>query len=164
MNCKEFKNRIPDYLDQSLGADLSIQFNEHLQNCADCSLLFNKTSRTLHQLNNPDRIPEQPYFYTQLRQKMENKYAHNVTFLQSLTSKKVLQPMLYLASIIFAVYIGILIGSGTTTTSNQYSEATKADTSFIEVFAQYQYIDDMELESLEKNVVNEQRKETEEKK
>jgi len=164
MNCKEFKNRIPDYLDQSLPSDLSNQFNEHLQNCADCSLLFNKTSKTIQHLSNPDRIPEQPYYYTQLRQKMENKYVHNETILHSLTSKKVLQPMLYLASIILAVYIGILIGSGTTTTNNQYSETTKADTSFIEVFAQYQYIDDMELESLEKNVVYEESKETEEKK
>lgn len=163
MNCKDFKNRIPDYLDQSLRSDLSNQFNEHLQNCADCSLLFNKTSKTLQLLSNPDRIPEQPYYFTQLRQKMENKSVHNETFLHSLTSKKVLQPMLYLASIIIAVYIGILIGSGTTT-NKQYSETTKADTSYIEVFAQYQYIDDMELEPLEKNVVNEVRKETEEKK
>jgi len=163
MNCKEFKKRIPNYLDQSLGSDLSNQFNEHLQNCADCSLLFDKMNNTLLLLNKPDRITEQPYYFTQLKQRMENKYVHNETFAHSLTSKKVLQPMLYLASIIIAVYIGILIGSGTTT-NKQYSETTKADTSYIEVFAQYQYIDDMELESLEKNVVNEENKETEEKK
>jgi predicted anti-sigma-YlaC factor YlaD len=164
MNCKEFTNRIPDYLDQSLGADLNNQFNEHLQNCADCSLLFYKMNNKLLLLNKPDRIAEQPYYFTQLKQRMENKFVHNETFLHSLTSKKVLQPMLYLASIIIAVYIGILIGSGTTTTNKQYSETTKADTSYIEVFAQYQYIDDMELESLEKNVVNEEDKVTEEKK
>ena len=163
MNCKEFKNRIPDYLDRSLGSDLSNQFNEHLQNCADCSLLFDKMNNTLLLLNKPDRIAEQPYYFTQLKQKMENRIAKKETFLQLFISKKVLQPMLYLASIIIAVYIGILIGSGTTT-NKQYSETTKADTSYIEVFAQYQYIDDMELESLEKNVVNEENKETEEKK
>jgi len=154
MNCKEFKNRIPDYLDQKLTTDQTNQFNEHLKNCSGCSLLFEKIENTLSLLNKPDRIPEQPYYYTQLKQKMENRIQQNESFLQVLLGKKVLQPILYLGSIIIAVYIGILIGSGTPNTT-QYAEKTKTDTSYIEVLAQYQYFNEMELESIEKNLIKE---------
>lgn len=154
MNCKEFKNRIPDYLDQKLTTDQTNQFNEHLKNCSGCSLLLEKIENTLSLLNKPDRIPEQPYYYTQLKQKMENRIQQNESFLQVLLGKKVLQPILYLGSIIIAVYIGILIGSGTPNTT-QYAEKTKTDTSYIEVLAQYQYFNEMELESIEKNLIKE---------
>lgn len=155
MNCKEFKNRIPDYLDQKLTIDLTNQFNEHLKNCSECSLLFEKMNNTLLLLNKPDRIAEQPYYYTQLKQKMENRLQQNESFWHVLISKKVLQPILYLGSIIIAVYIGILIGSGTPTTT-QYAEKTKTDTSYIEVLAQYQYFNELELESIEKNSISEE--------
>ncbi|MGE0090417.1 MAG: zf-HC2 domain-containing protein [Bacteroidales bacterium] len=151
MNCKEFKNRIPDYLDQKLTIDLTNRFNEHLKNCSNCSLLFEKMENTLSLLNKPDRISEQPYYYTQLKQKMENKLVQNESFWHVLQTKKVLQPVLYLGSIMIAVYIGILIGSGTPNTT-QYAEKTKTDTSYIEVLAQYQYFNEMELESIEKNI------------
>jgi len=156
MNCKEFKNRIPDYLDQKLTIDLTNQFNEHLKNCSNCSLLFEKMNNTLLLLNKPDtnRIAEQPYYYTQLKQKMENRLQQNESFLHILVTKKVLQPILYLGSIIIAVYIGILIGSGTPNTT-KYAEKTKTDTSYIEVLAQYQYFNEMELESIEKNLISE---------
>ncbi len=154
MNCKEFKNRIPDYLDQKLTIDLTNQFNEHLKNCSDCSLLFEKMNNTLLLLNKPDRISEQPYYFTQLKQKMENRIHPNESFFQVLLTKKIIQPVLYLGSIIIAVYIGILIGSGTPNTT-QYAEKTKTDTSYIEVLAQYQYFNEMELESIEKNLIKE---------
>jgi len=153
MNCKEFKNKLCDYFDQNLDTDLKNQFNEHLKTCSECSLLFEKMSNTLSLLNNPDRIPEQPYFYTQLKQKMENRLAGNVSLIHSILTKKVLQPVLYLASLIIAVYIGILIGSGSTE-KTQYAEENKKDTSYIEVLAQYQYINEMELESIEKSLVS----------
>jgi len=94
---------------------------------------------------------------------MENRFTINESFLHTILTKKVLQPLLYLASIIIAVYIGILIGSGTPN-SNKYSEISKTDTSYIELFAQYQYINEMELESIERNLVAEETIETTNKK
>ncbi|OFX89220.1 MAG: hypothetical protein A2W99_01490 [Bacteroidetes bacterium GWF2_33_16] len=163
MNCKEFKNIIADYLGQNLNSDHEKQFAEHLQKCSECSLLFEKTNKTLSFLDNPERIPEQAFYFTQLKQKMENRFTINESFLHTILTKKVLQPLLYLASIIIAVYIGILIGSGTPN-SNKYSEISKTDTSYIELFAQYQYINEMELESIERNLVAEETIETTNKK
>jgi len=71
MNCKEFKNIIADYLGQNLNSDHEKQFAEHLQKCSECSLLFEKTNKTLSFLDNPERIPEQAFYFTQLKQKME---------------------------------------------------------------------------------------------
>ncbi len=154
MNCKEFKNKIPEYLEQSLNPDLNNQFNIHLNSCSACSLLFAKMNKTLMLLDKPDRIAEQPYYYTQLKQKMENRLVQKESFWHVLQTKKVLQPVLYLGSIILAVYIGILIGSGGSGTT-QYAEKTKTDTSYIQVLAQYQYLNEMELESIEKNLISE---------
>lgn len=154
MNCKEFKNRIPDYLDQNLSPDLNKRFNEHLQNCAACSMLFGKVMNSVNLLNKAEHIVEQPFYFTSLKQKLENRTIQKHTIFESIISKKVLQPVLYLASIIIAVYIGILIGSGTTN-NKQYAGTSNTDTSYIEVFAQYQYINDMDLEPLEKNMFNE---------
>ena len=84
---------------------------------------------------------------------MENQKELQESIIHQVLTKKLIQPLVYLASIIIAVYIGILIGSGTTNT-NQYSETTQKDTSFVNTYAKYQYVNEIEIESVEKNFLS----------
>jgi len=153
MKCKDFKYKIAKYLEGELNSENSIQFMDHLKKCSDCNLLFEKTKNTLAELKPSERIPEQPFYYTRLKQRMENKNEQQVSIIHQVLTKKLIQPLVYLASIIIAVYIGILIGSGTTNT-NQYSETTQKDTSFVNTYAKYQYVNEIEIESIEKSFLS----------
>ncbi|OFX19248.1 MAG: hypothetical protein A2041_06280 [Bacteroidetes bacterium GWA2_31_9b] len=153
MNCKDFKYDIAKYLDGELNSEKSIQFMDHLKKCSSCNLIFEKTRNTLAELKPRERIPEQAFYYTRLKQRMENQKELQESIIHQVLTKKLIQPLVYLASIIIAVYIGILIGSGTTNT-NQYSETTQKDTSFVNTYAKYQYVNEIEIESVEKNFLS----------
>ncbi|HAN17727.1 MAG: hypothetical protein A2X13_08235 [Bacteroidetes bacterium GWC2_33_15] len=154
MNCKNVKNKIPDYIEGKLPEDIYREITGHIQNCTECTALVENLNKTLSSFSKNERIPEQPYYFTRLKQRMENNTKNQESFVHVLLTKKIVQPAIYLASLVIAVYIGILIGSGTTN-STQYSESTqKADTSYIKTYAQYQFVNDLEIESVEKNMVS----------
>lgn len=153
MNCKDVKYKMVEYLNGELSSDKSIQFKDHLKMCPECNLVFEKTLNTLGELKPSERIPEQPFYFTRLKQRMENKNEQQESIIHQVLTRKLIQPLVYLASIIIAVYIGILIGSGTTNTT-QYSETTQKDTSFVNTYAKYQYVNEIEIESVEKSFLS----------
>lgn len=118
-------------------------------------LFMEKFTQTINHLNDKDRIPEQPYYFTRLKQRMENKRSNNESVLGNILAKKILQPAIYMASLILAVYIGILIGSGTGSYERNLAENELGEEDYIEVFAEYQYLNDFQIESIENTLITE---------
>ena len=153
MNCKEFKKIIPDYIDDKLSEEQIEEFQNHMNSCSDCSFLYQKLNNTLDLLKPKAEITEQAFYFTRLKQKMENRNSPKESIFISLLSRRLVQPVIYLASLIIAVYIGILIGSGSAT-QNQYSELNNDDKDYIQTFAEYQYLNDFEIEPIENLLID----------
>lgn len=148
MNCKEFKKRLPDYIDNKLPNNLADEFKNHLDSCTTCASLYQKLVHTLDLLKPTNKMEQQAFYFTRLKQKMENKNIAQPSFITRILGSKVVQPAIYLSSLILAVYIGILIGSGSVK-QNQYAEFNDKDTSYIQTYAEYQYLNDIEIEPIE---------------
>jgi hypothetical protein len=102
----------------------------------------------MYYLKPTTEITEQPFYYTRLKQRMENRTAATESIFNHIQIRKVLQPLLYLSSLILAVYIGILIGSSSAI-PNQFSELNSQDKSYIEEFADNNYLNDFKIEPIE---------------
>lgn len=153
MNCKEAEKILPQYIEKALSEEESMRLKSHLNICTQCSSLYNKLVNTLALLKPKAEIPEQAFYYTRLKQKMENRYEEKTSIINKLLIKKILQPAMYLASLIIAVYIGILIGS-TSPNQNQFSDLNTEDKDYIRIFAEYQYLNDLEIETIENTLIS----------
>ncbi len=148
MNCKQIQKILPDYMDNNLTNVRSDKIRLHLQKCNNCFRLYERLEQSMNHLKPTATISEQPFYYTRLKQRMENKTTATESIFNPIQIRKVLQPVLYLSSLILAVYIGILIGSNSGI-PNQYSKLDTEDKSYIEEFADNNYLNDFEIEPIE---------------
>ena len=148
MNCREIEKILPKYIEEKLSSEKNQEVLNHIDSCSNCSILYNKLIKTLSLLKPTSEIQEQPFYYTRLKQKMENQKEIMVSFLHPTLLKKLMQPAIYLVSLFLAVYIGILIGSGSSY-QNKYSNVKEDNKDYIEIFAEYQYMNDFEIETIE---------------
>ncbi|MBU8892317.1 MAG: zf-HC2 domain-containing protein [Bacteroidales bacterium] len=145
MNCKELIKILPSYINGKTGVEQSNLITEHIEICSECSLKYKQVSHSLDLLSYKKDINEQAFYYTRLKQKMLNK-SNKEPILSSFLFKKILQPSIYLASLIIAVYIGILIGSGSTN-DMQFTEINYDNEDYIQSYTKYQYLNDLEIEN-----------------
>ena len=148
MNCREIEKILPKYIEDKLSSEQNQEVLNHIDSCNNCSILHSKLIKILSLLKPTSDIQEQPFYYTRLKQKMENQKEIKVSFLHPALLKKLMQPAIYLVSLFLAVYIGILIGSGSSY-QNKYSHVKEDDKDYIEIFAEYQYMNDFEIETIE---------------
>src|SRR6056297_1156834 len=148
MKCNQIHKKFYPYHLGDLSAQEKEDMDKHLANCPDCLALYQKYAQTISYLNDKETLPEHPFYYTRLKQRMENRKMAPKSRWEHVFAKKVLQPVIYLGSLFLAVYIGILIGSGTGYQSN-LANNEPLDEDYIEAFAEYQYMNDFEIESIE---------------
>jgi len=144
MNCKDFKQNLPIYLDGELDSDKMKELDIHRDSCAECLLLYQKVSSSLLLLKAKKEIEEQPFYYTRLKQKMLNQQEKK-SFLHNLLFKKSLQLTAYFTSIVIAVFIGIIIGSGSDKV--KYSDINYNSKDYLKSYMEYQYLNDFEREN-----------------
>lgn len=147
MNCKQIHKLLPDYVDLNLSKEKSEKVHLHLEDCRECSALYQRLKDTLVLLKPTSDVSEQPFYYTRLKQRMENKIKSRESIFNIVIFKKVLQPAIYFASLIIAVYIGILIGSNSSI-PNQFSKLDE-EINYIKEFSEYNYLNDVEIEPIE---------------
>ncbi len=155
MKCNKIHKILYRYQLGTLSPQLKKEIDKHLLNCPECSAIYAKLFQTLNHLNDKDTLPEQPFYYTRLKQRMENKKEQTETVWSNGIARKILQPALYLASLILAVYIGILIGSGTNSYETKLAKNEPTENDYIEAFVEYQYLNDFQIESIENVLISE---------
>ena len=148
MNCHKIQKILPDYIESDLKSKSAEEVFLHLGNCATCNKMHSQLLITIQQLKPKSEIAEQPFYYTRLKQRMENNRVKRSLPSLNPNLKKVLQPLVYAATIIIVVYVGVLIGSSSSGIS-QYSGFELKDKEYIEDFADYNYINDLEIEPIE---------------
>jgi hypothetical protein len=144
MNCKEFKKRIIPYIENNLNESDYDNFVQHIENCNSCKILLEKIKESYDFTNLKASNIEDPFFYTRLVQKLENRSTENHTILKTLNRR--LQPVYITALILIGIYFGIYLGNSYH--SNQtYSEEVRKNQ--IDAYAKDNYIILAENENLE---------------
>lgn len=155
MDCKKVHRLLEDYLDNNLTKNLQTQVKSHLLSCNGCNKVYQNLKHSLEFLKPTSEISEQAFYYTRLKQTMENRISKKDTILSTLITRKVVQPIIYLTSLIIAVYIGILIGSSSPNPTD-FSEVKSNTENPLETFAEYNYLNDFEIEPIENLVIEEE--------
>jgi len=148
MDCHKIQNILPEYIEGNLMNKSSEEVLLHLDNCVKCNKVYSQLLLTIKQLKPKAEITEQPFYYTRLKQRIENNEAKRSVPILNPYFKKVMQPLVYAATIIIAVYVGILIGSGSSGL-NPYTSFESNSQEYIEDFANYNYVNDLEIETIE---------------
>ena len=151
MKCRNIEKKLSLYINNELPNSDNILIESHLQKCSSCSKLYKNLNETLALLKPTEDIEEHPFYYTRLKQRMENKIDSKASILETILRKKSMQAILYLGSIIIAVFLGIQIGSNSNNT-NQFTELD-ANEDYLDTFSKSQYFNGFEIETEENTFI-----------
>ncbi len=108
MACKTIHNKIIFYLEQELPAVEMLQVKQHLETCRECALFAAELQTTLGIIAG-ERVGENdPYFYTRLKARMENRAAQSKRIPMVLA--RIVQPLAFLMVLFIGIYGGIKLG------------------------------------------------------
>ena len=144
MKCKNIHKDLIAYLDKDLPDWRYQEIAEHIQNCEKCRKSYESLKQKWELWDQKERIPYQPFYYTRLKQRMANqKQAEHKPLM-----KKALQPALFSVLIILGLALGVFLGMGVTNPPMQ-SQESGIENESIETYANSQYVNGMELETIE---------------
>ncbi len=140
MNCKNLHKNLIFFLEGDLPAKEMKQMEIHLRECDSCAAFAEDMKVTLGILEAEKSPAINPFFYTQLKAKLENRESEEPAFLKRPVLVRVLQPALFSVLLIIGIYSGIKIG--------QPSPVKVYSTEMFEQDA-IPYLNEMETESIE---------------
>ena len=148
MKCKNVHTRLLDYSEGSLTSQEREQVARHLDHCEECRALLEKMQQAW-QMAGEQRIPYQPFFYTRVRQRMENQSQPAPSGLRRM-ARVALQPALFFVVLGLGITIGIQLGKGLG--SQQTAAVQNQQNEYLEAYAENQYWNGFQLESLEQEI------------
>ena len=155
MKCSEIHKQLFPYLEGELSENEVGRIDNHLEECASCRSVYENTREAWNALRE-EKIPHQPFFYTRLKQSMENRKNRSVPNLARV-GRTILQPAMYFAILGLGIYIGVQLGQGFELQDGTAS--TNEQINYIEDYAKSQYLNGMELEWVEQEMLTEQQTE-----
>lgn len=157
MQCKKIHNKLFDYLNGELSDKEKNQVENHLLECNHCKRLFERAEKGWKAIRE-ERISYQPYFYTRLKQRIENRKIQTETPVEWV--RAILQPAMYFVILGIGIFIGIQLGSGI---DRQYTQSDmNQEQDYIEFITEYQYSDVYQIDTVEKRLLNTEKNETNE--
>jgi anti-sigma factor RsiW len=157
MKCSEVHKLLFRYLDGELSEDKIKQVKAHLETCASCHSIYKNAREAWNGLKE-DKRPYQPFFYTRLKQRMENRKTRSIPDFSRI-GKTILQPAIYFVVLGLGIYIGVYLGQGLK--SQNETASTTGQTNYIENYAKNQYLNGMELEIVEQEMLSKKQTESE---
>lgn len=146
MNCRDIENNVLFYAENELSAETKALFELHIAGCKHCALLCENIKATVFSVETVQHTEEDFYFYTRLKQRMENEKLKqaNIKFIP----KRILQPIAITVLIGIGIFTGIKIGSQFNATKlTQTTEETR--TSQLDTYSEETYIADINNKQLE---------------
>jgi hypothetical protein len=99
-----------------------------------------------------EKIPYQPFFYTRVKEGIKNS-REKKAILSKKYGRLILQPAIYFIVLGLGIFIGIQLGQGVTSASQMSSNEISSQQEFIEAYADSNYINGMQLETLEQEMI-----------
>lgn len=108
MQCKTLHKKLIFFIEGELPEKEMNAIQVHLNECEACKAFAADLQKTLGVIENEKQLEVNPFFYTRLKAKLENKQNVRQPFWQP-ALVKVLQPAFFSVLLIFGVYSGIKI-------------------------------------------------------
>lgn len=151
MKCNKIHKNLIFYIDGELSPDITKEIQEHLMLCGKCKKLYEKMAGAWN-VSNEGRIPYQPFFYTRVKQGLENSREKKQAMLKRY-GKVIFQPVIYFIVLGLGIFIGIQLGQGVYSSQQMSNNEISSQQEFIEAYADSNYIDGMKLEALETEMI-----------
>jgi anti-sigma factor RsiW len=110
MECKTIHKELIFFLEGDLPSEKAGQIEMHLNECSACAAFAEEMKETLGILEAEKSPAVNPFFYTQLKAKLENRESAEPAFFKRVVLAQVLQPALFSILLIIGIYSGIKIG------------------------------------------------------
>ena len=140
MNCKDLHKRIIFYLDVELSEKEMEETKLHLAECNECAVFASEMEKTFAVLTAEKSPAVNPFFYTRLKAKMENRASVQYELQQKSILVKILQPAFFSILLMAGIYTGVKIGQPANETN---STEVISDQDVIP------YLNEMETETIE---------------
>ena len=110
MKCKTLHKKIIFFLEGELPAKEMEQIRLHLSKCNDCAAFAEEMKKTFAFLESEKSPAANPFFYTRLKAKIENRAEAENEKYSNPVWVKILQPAFFSVLLIAGIYSGIKIG------------------------------------------------------
>jgi hypothetical protein len=144
MNCKEAEKKMLFYYDNELAATMANSLKLHLADCTHCAALYENIKVCMQSINTDKQAEEDFYFYTRLKQRLENKKRNAA--ISNMIPKQIMQAIAISCLLAIGIFTGIKIGLKYDT-NNALTEETR--TSQLSSYSQDTYIADVSNEQIE---------------
>ncbi len=149
MKCRKVEKNLIIYLEKELPVEKHRLIREHLNSCNQCQELMHEVQLTLQVVTHEQIQETNPFFYTRLKQRIENETGKGIIVFKKATWKKVLYPALYTVFIALAILLGIYIGIGQTVKIPEtYREG------YIQAYSESSHIYEMDEEFIEEDLLS----------
>ncbi|MFQ5823463.1 MAG: zf-HC2 domain-containing protein [bacterium] len=119
MKCKNFQNALSDYLDKKISDVEKIEFENHLKECADCSIEYEAMKLILSEASKLEKVKTPEYLWKNIEAqinvvedgiltKISNKFSELGLIIKS--AFKIPVPVIRIAGVAAVLLIGIVIG------------------------------------------------------
>jgi predicted anti-sigma-YlaC factor YlaD len=151
MKCKDVDKNLIFYLDGELSSEQEKEITEHLGQCSKCRKLYSRLAEVWgHQ--ETEKIPYQPFFFTRVKEGVKNKKGTQAKSLKKY-GKLILQPAIYFIVLGLGIFIGVQLGQGISSNPQMSDSNISAQQEIIEAYADSNYINGMQLETLENEML-----------
>jgi hypothetical protein len=140
MKCKNLHKDLIFFLEGDLPAKEMEQIQIHLAECDSCAAFAEDMKVTLGILEVEKSPAVNPFFYTRLKAKLENRESEKLQIFRRPVFARILQPVMFSILLVIGIYSGIKIG--------QPSPVKVYSTEMFEQDA-IPYLNEMETESIE---------------
>jgi len=110
MKCKTLHKKIIFFLEGELPKEEMEQVKLHLSECNDCAAFAEEMKKTFAILQSEKSLAVNPFFYTRLKARIENRAAKQNEILKNPVWARILQPAFFSVLLIAGIYTGIKIG------------------------------------------------------
>jgi len=154
MKCNKVHKNLLFYIDGELSSDKADEIYNHLIQCSECRKLYEQLAGIWNSVEE-ERIPYQPFFYTRVVQGLKNDREKEQSILKKY-GKIILQPAIYFIVLGMGIFIGVQLGQGVQSQQQVSNNEISSRQQFIEAYADSNYINGMQLESLETEMIAEE--------
>ena len=154
MKCNKIHKNLLFYIDGELSSNKADEIYNHLMQCSECRKLYEQMAGIWNAAEE-ERIPYQPFFYTRVEQALKNNRAKKQPIFRRY-GKAILQPAIYFIVLGLGIFIGVQLGQGVQSQQQVSSNEISSRQQFIEAYADSNYINGMQLESLETEMIAEE--------
>lgn len=140
MKCKTLHKKLIFFLEGELPSKEMELVRTHLSECISCASFANEMKATLGILESEKSLAVNPFFYTQLKAKLENRESEQKQFLRRPAIVRILQPAVFSLLLIIGIYAGVKIGQ-----PSSFQRVSTLDTEQDII----SYLNEMESETIE---------------